>query len=217
MRSLFRKLADLLYPPRCFLCSELLTGEEETVCEACRRQVFSEEETHRFKYEFVEKGVAPFTYKGKVRESVYALKFGKQTWIARPASNFMLEAAEAADITADVITWIPMRGAEKRKRGFDQSELLAGELGKRVGMKACRTLEKTKKTQRQSSLSARERRANVLGAYICPDPERVRGKSVVLVDDVVTTGSTVSEAARVLRTAGAGTVYVIALAKSDLS
>ena len=217
MHPILGRLADLFYPPRCFLCREVLKNREEAVCAECREHILSEEQDHVFSLEFIDQALALFDYKGNVRESIHALKFGKQAWIARKAAGFMFKSMEKAGFEADVITWVPMRSREKAKRGFDQSEILAREIAKLAGMKATRTLEKVKKTKRQSSLSARERRANVLGAYVSSDPGSVRGKRILLVDDVITTGSTMSEAARILRMDGADKIYALSLARSDLS
>ena len=104
----------------------------------------------------------------------------------------------------DLITWVPLSDRRRRERGYDQAFLLSGAAAL-----------KGRNTQAQSGLSDdAARRANVLGAYTIVDPELVEGKRVFLIDDVVTTGSTLSECARVLRSAGAAEVLCATLARA---
>jgi ComF family protein len=115
----------------------------------------------------------------------------------------------------DLISWVPVSRQRKRERGYDQCFLLAKELGRILEQEPVELLRKEKNIQPQSRLKdAAERRANVMGVYCVPWPERVRGKRVLLVDDVVTTGSTLSECARALLMAGAEDVVCVTLARA---
>ena len=124
-------------------------------------------------------------------------------------------ALELAD-RFDLVTWVPVSKKRKRERGYDQAELLAKEVCRLWGAEPVRTLEKMQDNPAQSGLtSAEERRANVLGVYEAVNREQLTGKRVLLVDDILTTGSTASEAARVLRFAGALDVMVLTLAAAE--
>ena len=115
----------------------------------------------------------------------------------------------------DLITWVPLSEKRKRERGYDQAFLLASAAALELGDVAVETLRKSRHTDAQSGLEGEaERRANVLGAYTAVDPELLAGKRVLLIDDVVTTGATFSECARVLRTMGAKDVVCAALARA---
>ena len=103
-----------------------------------------------------------------------------------------------------VLTWVPVSRKRKRRRGYDQVELIARAVGAELGSEPVSTLVKTRHNRAQSGIAdSSARRANVLGAYRIRNPEQVRGKRVILLDDVLTTGSTAGECARVLLTAGA--------------
>ncbi len=115
----------------------------------------------------------------------------------------------------DLVTCIPMFRADLEKRGYNQSELIAKELRYLLHVPYADVLKKCRKTLSQKSLSGRERRGNLAGAFTVNDPERVRKKTVLVVDDVCTTGSTLSEAARVLKEAGASQVIAAAFAKTN--
>ena len=115
--------------------------------------------------------------------------------------------------TADVITWVPVSRKRRRARGYDQVELLAKAVGPELGIPVEPLLEKFRDNRANSGLKTpAERRANVLGVYKVIEPERLHGKRVLLLDDIVTTGATASECARVLLTAGAEEVIFAAVA-----
>ena len=115
----------------------------------------------------------------------------------------------------DVLTWIPISRARKFRRGYDQVELLARSVGRELGMKPVSVLRKVRNNRQQSRIrDAAKRRANVLGVYCICNPDSVRNKRVLLLDDIITTGATASEAARVLLTAGAAEVHCAAVAAS---
>ena len=110
---------------------------------------------------------------------------------------------------------MPLSDKRLRERGYDQAFLLASAAALELGDVAVETLRKGRNTQAQSGLDDdAARRANVLGAYTIVDSELVEGKRVLLIDDVITTGSTISECARVLRSAGAADVVCATLARA---
>ena len=108
----------------------------------------------------------------------------------------------------DVLTWVPVSPWRRFTRGYDQVELLAAAVGAELGMEPVRTLRKIRNNPPQSGITGlAQRRANVLGVYRIADPELVRGKRILLLDDIITTGATAGECARVLLTAGAKEVH----------
>jgi ComF family protein len=152
-------------------------------------------------------------YSGAVREAIHAFKFNGKTALARPLAALMLEGCAAglpADVTA--VVPVPLARARERERGYNQAALLAERItdGRGVPLQA-RWLARLRDTPAQSDLTAAERRANVRHAFGASPA--VRGEHVVLVDDVLTTGATVAECARVLRAAGAAAVGVLTVAR----
>lgn len=212
MLPLLQRIAALFYPPRCLFCRKLLRSEERFICVACQKDGRVKAGVYGAKAEFIRFGVAPFLYQDAAADAVRDLKFDNQRWIVRPAAVFMRDALAAKEAEFDLVTWVPLYKGDKRRRGYDQSELLAGHLARLMGLPIVRTLEKAHKTAKQSTLAEEQRRANVIGVYRACRPEDFRGKRILLVDDVITTGSTVSEAARVLLTAGAEEVSAVSLA-----
>lgn len=202
-------LLDLLFPQRCILCGALLDGAEIDLCRACRTES-PECPVSRTKFSFLDSWLAVWYYEGKVRSSLLRFKFRRARRYAGGygrllAMRLMTEHPEGFDI----LTWVPISWRRKLERGYDQVELLAASVGRELGLEPQRTLKKVRNNLPQSSLSGQAvRRANVLGVYRCVCPETVRGKRILLLDDIVTTGATAGECARVLLTAGAKEVHL---------
>ena len=108
----------------------------------------------------------------------------------------------------DILTWVPTSRLRRLRRGYDQAQLLAEAVGQELGMTPLGTLKKVRHNRSQSGISGQaKRRANVLGAYKVVCPQELQGKRILLLDDVITTGATAGECARVLLTAGAKEVH----------
>ncbi|MDY5564743.1 MAG: ComF family protein [Candidatus Limivicinus sp.] len=209
-------LLDLIYPPRCAFCRRLLSGREKGVCRFCRPKlpyVPADGQVQHFRN--VDKCLSPLYYHGSVKDSLHRYKFGGATAYADIYSEFIVKCIDENQISCDSITWVPLSRRRLRRRGYDQAELLAKLIAKHLGQSPVRLLKKQRDTPPQSKTgSVEKRRANIAGAYACLRPELVQGKQVLLVDDIVTTGATLSEAARVLKKAGAKEVICATLARS---
>ena len=207
-------LLDLLFPPKCAFCGRLV--EEGDVCAACAEALPFREGAASV--QVIGEGRYPcalaFYYEGPVRNGVRALKFGKKSWRARAFARYIAQAA-AEELSGgfDAVSFVPVSLRRNFERGFDQARLLAEEAANIWGVKAEAVLRKDRHTRAQSSLQdAALRKTNVKGAYRVPHPERVRGRRFLLIDDVCTTGSTLSAAADALLEAGAAGVVCAVLA-----
>ena len=149
-----------------------------------------------------------------VREGIRALKFGKKSWRAKVFARYVAQAAaERLGGAFDAVTYVPVSLRRNFERGFDQARLLAEETAKIWGVKAEPSLRKVRHTRAQSSLTDPSLRAeNVKAAYRVLRPDRVRGRRFLLIDDVCTTGSTLSAAADALMEGGAAGVVCAVLA-----
>ena len=209
-------LLDMIYPPRCAFCRRLLSGREKGVCRFCRPKlpyVPADGQVQHFRN--VDKCLSPLYYHGSVKDSLHRYKFGGATAYADIYSEFIVKCIDENQISCDSITWVPLSRRRLRRRGYDQAELLAKLIAKHLGQSPVRLLKKQRDTPPQSKTgSVEKRRANIAGAYACLRPELVQGKQVLLVDDIVTTGATLSEAAWVLKKAGAKEVICATLARS---
>lgn len=208
-------LLDLLFPPKCAFCGKLLDASGD-ICPDCEAKLPYREKENTLA--FIGGNRYPcartFYYDSVVRDGVRALKFGKKSWRAKVFSRYIARtAAEQFPDRFDAVTYVPVSWRRNFTRGFDQARLLAGGTAGIWGQKAERVLRKIRHTKAQSSLDspgARER--NVKGAYAVLDPAKVKGRKFLLIDDVCTTGSTLSAAADALTAAGAEAVVCAVLA-----
>ena len=211
-------LLDLIFPPKCVFCKKLLHKGEDGICARCQEHlpwcVGPEAEQTM---EFISLCASPLWYQDEVRESFHRYKFKGSRGYAKVYGRLMAQCVQ--DHLAgkyDLITWVPLSEQRRKARGYDQAMLLAEAAALELGDVAAETLTKVRDTSAQSGLGKDDsaRRANVLGAYRPTDPELIAGRRVLLMDDVVTTGSTLSECARTLRTAGAADVVCVTLARA---
>jgi len=211
------ELLDLLFPPKCPFCGKLLEEGQALLCPNCQRDLpWIQGKQAERKLEFVDLCASPMWYQDNVRKSHHRYKFSGVLAYVEPYVTLMEQCV--ADHLAgcfDVVAWVPLSRKRLRKRGYDQSQLLAQRLAEKLGVPCERLLKKVRDTKAQSDLEREsERRANVLGAYETYPGAEVAGRRILLVDDVVTTGSTLSECARMLRTAGAAGVVCVTLASA---
>ena len=206
----------LIFPRKCVLCRKILSTKQINLCDKCRTE---QPEFTRAKRNipFIAHWTALWYYRDKVRPSILRFKFfGQRSYADRYAMLLAPKLETTLEDRYDLITWVPVSTLRNLRRGYDQAALLAKALGKRLRMPTIRTLKKIRHTPPQSSIQGNAlRRANVLGAYRVCDPEAIRGKRILLIDDVVTTGATSSECAKTLLTAGADKVLFAAIAAAD--
>ena len=206
----------LLFPPKCILCGKLLRDAETDLCRSCRTD---SPVCHKnnLTFSFLDSWAAVWYYDGYIRKSLHRYKFGRARHYADGYGRLLaMKLASEYPEGFDLLTWVPVSSIRKFTRGYDQVELLAKAVGRELGMEPVRTLRKLRNNPPQSGISGIEkRRANVLGIYRAENLERVQGKRVLLLDDIITTGATAGECARVLLTAGAREVHCgcIAVAK----
>lgn len=210
---MFSQLLDLLFPAKCVLCKSILSREETDICHRCR-QITPELEKPKFRLSFVAGWTALWYYKDDVRASLLRFKFGKKRNYALSYGRALaMHLQQKGFDQYDVLTYIPVSPLRKFRRSYDQVELIAGAVADELDLRLTPTLRKIRNTPPQSGFKdVSQRRANVLGAYRIKDSDLIRGKRILLLDDVITTGATASECARVLLVAGAKEVYCAAMA-----
>ena len=201
-------LSHLLFPEKCILCSRILENGETDLCHTCRVEA-PECPVRKQKRSFLDSWVAIWYYEGYSRKSIIRYKFHRARHYAHGYGRLLaMKLLQAHPEGFDVLTFVPVSPLRRFTRGYDQVELLAKAVGAELGMEPVRLLRKIRHNRPQSGISGTaERRANVLGVYRVTDPPAVREKRILLLDDVITTGATAGECARVLLTAGAKEVH----------
>lgn len=213
--KLWSALLDLLYPPRCTFCHCFVKSSAVAICDNCRKNLPYTTNGGRQKADFVTVCVSPLYYEDDVRESLLRYKFHGATGYAKAYAPLVADCIrEHLDQEYDLITWVPLSRKRLHRRGYDQARLLAEAVATELDTMAVGTLKKIRNTAAQSQTgSAEKRRANISGAYRVMNPALVADKRILLIDDIVTTGSTLSECARTLGLAGAECVICAAVAR----
>ena len=213
--NLLEAFLNLLFPPKCPFCGRVL--DKPGICPTCEKNLPWIEGR-----EGLREGAGGLRcagavwYEGLAREGLLRLKFQGVSAAAEPMGELVARcAAERFAGEFDTVTWVPVSKQRLRQRGYDQAELLARAACRRWDTQPVRLLNKTIDNPAQSGIhDAAARRANVLGVY---DPVGgMAGKRILLVDDICTTGATLTECVRVLRDAGAADVVCAVVALTRL-
>ena len=206
-------LMNLLFPPKCILCGKLLKRQEQDLCLDCRIDS-PEYPDRKEQLQFLDSFTAVWYYEGTVRRSLLRYKFyGARSFADGYGRLLAMKLLQSHPEGFDCLTWIPVSSLRKLTRGYDQVELLANAVGRELGMHPVPLLKKVRHNRPQSGIpDAAKRRANVLGAYRAINREAISGKRILLLDDILTTGATAGECARVLLTCGAKEIHCAAVA-----
>ena len=199
----------------CEDCKKNLPLNDGNICLRCGRKTIQSQPTcttcKQSEQKF-ERARSTFVYYKPVNQFIQKLKFYNKRFYAEILGEYLAVTYFKHVFAPDVITFVPMTEKSKKKRGYNQSKLLATELSKRVNVEVVDCLEKVKETKRQAKLNKNKRIKNLQGAFKVTDKEKVKGKRVLLVDDVLTTGTTVNTVSEQLIKAGAVCVEVITVA-----
>ncbi len=235
-KRIVNKIISLIYPPKCIFCNSIMPiGTDIEICNYCYGKIkFIKGKTciicgqeldkrtlnnkcfdcRRSNYYF-EHNISPCRYNSNIRQAIINLKFfGKKRYAKTLGQLMIKKLKENTEMPIiNIVTYVPLNNKKKIERGFNQAQLLAKEL---AGYTNCKTaknlLIKTKATLPQEKLNKHQRLKNIKGVFKVKDKNIIKDKVILLVDDVYTTGATVNECAKVLKTAGACKVYVITVA-----
>lgn len=236
VKIFFRKARSLLYVDRCVcvgcgaelpqsvrggLCSECLSRSialGSDICAKCGRIVANEADycdTCINRDRHFEKARSCFVYDGVPKKLIYGLKFGGKRYLAPFLAESMTDRYLDENYDCDCVIAVPLSEKRKKKRGYNQSELLAEEISGQLKLPLLTgALEKIRDNKAQAKLRVNEREENVRGAYEVKDKAAVKGKRILVVDDVITTGATASEVAHMLYKAKARSVKVLTYAST---
>jgi ComF family protein len=157
---------------------------------------------------------APFRFEGTVRQAVHQLKYRNIRSLSEPLAHLLIEYVNRHPVPGDVLVPVPLHTKRVKERGYNQSALLAAELGKLSGLPIVDdSLERRVATSPQArTATVDERRKNVSDAFVCRD-QRLRDRQVILIDDVSTSGATLNACASALKQSGAASVWGLTVAR----
>ena len=213
---LWQELLELLFPAHCAACRR----HGAWLCDACLADVPGQGQLQLVPWPHLAAGglmgvysLSPHAH--PLREAVHALKYGGVRVLAPPLAALLAEGLAECPLWVDTLVPVPLHIARIRQRGYNQSELLARALGDECALAvSCGDLVRHRPTRSQVGLSADQRQANVDGAFACR-PDAFAGERVLLIDDVLTTGATLTACATALRGAGAVEVWGLTLTHAE--
>ena len=235
--ELFEAATSLLYPPVCTLCGDR-TRAGEYLCEQCEARAtrivapFCQQCSEPFEGAittafacancahrtiYFDAAVAAYRGRGIVRQIIHDFKYGRHIHLRHPVARWLCAAFDDERLSGrqfEIIVPVPLHPTRQRERGFNQASLLAELLSARISVPCKPVLERIRYTTTQTALDRAERMENLHNAFRLRKNANVRGLRVVLIDDILTTGSTLSECARVLKRSGAISVYAATAARA---
>lgn len=216
---MLEKILNLLYPNVCGFCNKI---SNEALCKKCELMIKEYEIKEKENYK-VENGKMYFdecfsllSYKGIVREAFIKYKFQNKAYLYKTFSKIVLKNEKICGFLKkyDIIIPVPVHKERKNKRGYNQTELIAKEISRKLNIELQKNvLIKIVNSKPQSELSKTERKYNIKDAFKVQNLQKIKGKNILIFDDIYTTGSTVNECAKLLKKAGANKIGVLTIAK----
>lgn len=213
MMKISEVFLQALFPPKCLLCRTILAEDELDLCRKCRTDG-PECRNFQKKLPFIDSWAVVWYYENNARRSLLRYKFrGVRSYAHGYGRLLAMKLLEQHPDGFDLLTWVPISPMRKLRRGYDQVELLAQAVGRELGMEPLPLLRKVRHNRPQSRIHGdAKRRANVLGAYRAESIALLKSKRILMLDDIITTGATAGECARVLLSAGAKEIHCGAVA-----
>ena len=225
MTDILKTLRAVIWPERCIFCGSPVFSSDKNTCERCKNSLpfingkvcaacGSEKQFCgcRSSIMYYDRFTAPFYYENEVRHSIHNFKFHGRKKNAAFYASYMADCVKEKydGEKFDFITAVPMYSSDRKSRGYNQSDELASSLSKKLGIEFRSVIRKIYHTDKQSGKQMTDRTGNVFGVFDVE--ENLEGKSILLVDDIRTTGSTLSECGKMLYLAGAKRVCCVSIA-----
>lgn len=209
---MIKRIIDLLFPSYCYYCGKI----GPSICKDCLEKVAMKPIFRKVKNDYFNYVFFGSNYKGQIRTLMHNFKFHRKSYMYE---YFVLLSLNNKKIYGflkefDYITYVPMHKKKEDKRGYNQSKLLAQELGKIIKIEVINLLEKSKECKTQSTLNEKERKNNVENVFSLITNNNIVGKNIILVDDIFTTGATARECSKILKSNGANNICVFTIAKA---
>jgi ComF family protein len=230
----FATLSDIFFPEgvACIICDgEIRERNRYSICDKCKFEHNSDkiclrcgramnnladycEDCKLTEYSF-ERARSALKYSGNTTKLVYGFKFGGKKWLIKFLAPLVTEKLIETAWSADYLTYVPLSYERQKQRGYNQAEILARGVAEAIDIPILSLLKKTAEVPFLAKMSREERIESVKDKYeVTAERAILKGKTIILIDDVLTTGTTANECARTLRKSGAAQVFVLTLASA---
>lgn len=219
LRIIYQSIKEILCPSKeiCFSCREK-SDSEVSLCKECISKLKYVSTVQELKVKpcgFIRCHSVTF-YCGIIKDMILRLKYKGDFEAGEALAFLMYMKLQKINMNIDVVTYVPMFRKDEKRRGYNQSHYLAKEISRLGSLNTKKLLIKIKSTKDQIGLSSEERNENIKGCFKAVNLKHIENKSILLIDDVFTTGSTVSEAAKILKKAKCKEIIVLTVAKSTI-
>ncbi len=237
LKKMYNLIMDEMYPSdyKCLMChKEMNSNTLYSFCDDCMSKLPFNIDRHCIKCgepiggmgeycihcknekPLFKKNISVFLFKNPIDVFVRKLKFDNQKYLGKTLGNFIASEVVKMSVDFDIVLPVPLSDKRRHQRGYNQSELLCIPLKEKLGLNVeSGVLIKTRHTLSQSTLSRNQRIENLKDSFAVVDKSKVKGKTILLVDDVFTTGTTINECTKTLLNAGAKEVYSVTLAHAN--
>lgn len=208
LKDISNTALSLMYPARCPYCRDIMDNDREYACEKCKEEIIDQGLFRNITDGYLCSSV--MQYEGKPKYAVLNYKFKNKEHYAKQFAILMAQHIKKhyEDVVFDYITYVPMHKFSLFLRGYNQSERLARELSEILKVPCCELICKKKFTRPQHKIKkVAKRRKNLKGAFDLTDKRLIKNKQILLIDDIVTTGSTLFECIKLLRKAKCANIY----------
>jgi competence protein ComFC len=229
IKNIFTAFINFLFPSQCVVCKAPISFTDNCLCLSCLKNInylstkceLCSGEIHNGycticsnKKWYVSRNLTLAEYTGTMKEVLHIYKFKGRKRLHKRLSELAYSEIIGEDLDYDLLTTVPMSRAKKWKRGYNQSELIARDLAHKTGKGYRSILVERHGSRSQKELRYKERFLNILDRFKIKNISAVKGKRILLVDDVITTGATINECARILKLNGAVEVYSLTVARA---
>ena len=215
---MFEKILNFVFPNVCGFCNKI---NENSLCKTCemilkKYEIDTIKDYKKDKSKYFDYLFCALKYEYLVREKIISYKFNENAYLYKTFAKFIIKNEKTYSFfkSYDIILSVPMYKNKQAVRGYNQSELIANELSKRLNINYQKgNLIKIKDTKTQSTLTKIQRKDNIKGVFLIKDRDKIKDKKIILVDDIYTTGNTVNECSKILKKEGAKEIIVVTIAK----
>ncbi len=233
MKTFIKDKTSLLFPSNntCIFCGEeLFNGHDYSICDNCLKELPVAKNTCDIcgqeiigggnlclncktnSKKFYDRAFSPFRFEGNIVDSVHRLKYHNDKWIGRFLSKILYDYIKDLDLKIDVVIPVPLNENRLKERGYNQSRILCEEFYRKGIIVDETNLVRVKDTKSQTNFTFKQREENMKNAFKVMDKEKLKGKNVLIVDDVYTTGATLNEISETLRKTKVNYIYCLTLA-----
>ncbi len=219
LKNFIKNLINFIYPEKCYLCDKIIIKNKSCLCENCNKKLNINTKIRVISNKHNIICVSPFEYSGNIKQAIWRFKFRNCKYYSKFFAEIISQELikNLNNVNFDYICSVPVTNTKYKIRGFNQAECLAHDISQKLNINFLNILQKIKNTQDQHELDLNMRKTNILGAFNINNKINsiIKNKSILICDDIITTGNTLSECIKTLLKSGVSNVTCCTIAYSS--